>query len=615
MTPREYQREALDSIRREYDAGRNRLLAVLATGMGKTTGLAANLPAVFPELAANRQNEGGVLFLVHRIEIIRQAKEKFEALFPNAWVGLEQGENHATGYEDFVFASVDSLGRLMSERIFKYGQRKFGLIISDEAHHLDATGVWDNVLTYFGVGSDRRTHFRLSDGRVPLHVMLTATPSPQMEPFVDRCDTEHGYAAYYDILYGIRNGWLVDIRAHKAVPDLPGGVSLDEVEQDEQVDYLMRVYEDHAIGQTLVFARSVEQSRLLAESMTGAGLCAAASIDAETEDDERKRILAAFAAGEIQTLSNRFVLTEGYDAPGIQTILDNAPTTSRTRYPQKVGRGLRPARDAEIDRYGTAEERREAIKRSSKPALNYITTFDPAEENTLTLVSVLWDGRDVEPEDGDLLVADVIDVVTLIEEEHPERDLRDLKSVGEIDILLSRLDVWSLTVENPKLETTSPLRWVLTATPEGERTASIYLPENPRSGQFAGDDTPVVWHFHETGRDTGQFRFFEVGVGGWSHKLGRVAPAYVTPGQTTGRLTQAIRAMDEYVGQADPALFNEMKRGGSLRAIKKTRDYMRRNQIRAAADVTEETAGLLIDDHRIRRKMASLLPEIRSHLT
>lgn len=617
VTPRPYQRATLEALRTEYEKGNTRLAAVLATGLGKTTGVAANLPQTFPDLARNKGGEGGILFLVNRIDIARQAKAKFEAMFPDAWIGLEQGENHASGHEDMVFASVDSIGRMESDRIYKFTRRKFGIVISDEAHNLTEAGVWDNCLTYFGVGSDKRTHYKLSDGRRPLHVMLTATPDPKMAAFVDKCDTATGYAAYYDILYGIRNGWLVDIRARKAVPRLPQGVAFDELEQEEQVDYLMRVYDEHAEGtRTLVFARSVEQSRLLAESLTRTGRVPAGSIDAETPDDDRARILSAFASGELGVLSNRFVLTEGYDCPGIQTIIDNGPTSSVTKHPQKVGRGLRTSPDAQIDLYPGEDqvaERKAAIAASSKDALSYITTFDPREENALSLVQVLWDGADDADTDPDqLLVEEHVDVIVRLQEEHPEREIRDAKSVKDVEIQLAKFDVWSLTIENPKLDTTSPLRWVLTQTDTGERTASLYVPRNPRAS-CARERTPVVWHFHETAPESKLFRFFEVGVGGWVEELGHPVKAWRIPGQTTGQLTRAIRSMDEYLREASPDAFTELKRGASEPASAKSKRYLKNHGVKGfGPDVTEETARILIDDYRIREKMSKMMDDLRT---
>ena len=60
ISNRDYQEDALISIRDLYDMSTNRTLGVAATGLGKTV-IFSQLPKIFPELA-----EYGMLVLVHR---------------------------------------------------------------------------------------------------------------------------------------------------------------------------------------------------------------------------------------------------------------------------------------------------------------------------------------------------------------------------------------------------------------------------------------------------------------------------------------------------------------------------------------------------------------------
>ena len=104
---RPYQEETHDKLQYHYEKGQNRLLAHLFTGGGKTSAIASVLPEKFPHLA-----DHGVLFLSHRREILNQAYHTFRRRWSKEkWIGLEMGEFHATGEEDFIFASVDSIGR------------------------------------------------------------------------------------------------------------------------------------------------------------------------------------------------------------------------------------------------------------------------------------------------------------------------------------------------------------------------------------------------------------------------------------------------------------------------------------------------------------------------
>lgn len=114
---RDYQQEVVDLIN---NADSGRYLVVLATGLGKTV--------IFTHLKRN----GRVLVLVHREELIRQAKEKYEAL--GIKVGVEQAQNTSNG-EEVVIASVQSL----RNRLKEFDPKDFDMIITDEAHHRSCT--------------------------------------------------------------------------------------------------------------------------------------------------------------------------------------------------------------------------------------------------------------------------------------------------------------------------------------------------------------------------------------------------------------------------------------------------------------------------------------------
>ncbi len=90
-------------------------------------------------------------------------------------------------------------------------------------------------------------------------------------------------------------------------------------------------------------------------------------MDGGMDRDEQSRILDDHKAGRFTHLCNCGVVVEGYDDKGIAYIYQGRPTKSISRHIQEMGRGARPADDARIDAYATAEERRAAIKASSKP--------------------------------------------------------------------------------------------------------------------------------------------------------------------------------------------------------------------------------------------------------
>lgn len=595
LTPRPYQQRALERTREAYNHGANRQIIQLPTGTGKTSGYAVNLLDYFPDLAEQGANgDGGVLFLVHRIEIIRQAYETFKNAYPNKWIGLEQAENHATGMEDIIFASVDSLGRLMSERIRKYNRRKMGIIITDEAHHVHEDSVYDNILTYFGLGSQESTRFDLDSGRSPLHVMLSATPQRNdgqgFEKFADMISTQ------YEIKDAVRDGWLTDIRAYQMVAE-----GLEHAEPDEQVDFLVKAWQRYARDKkTLAFTRNVDQSVLLADTLNEHEVARAAHVDHSTDDEDRDDAVEGFREGRYNFLTNRLVFTEGFDTPDIQCILDNGPTNSQTRHIQKVGRGLRPHPAARVDDQPDAESRRRAIRESPKDALLYIATFDPTENGLSIVGTIKGDDTKMDPE-GQLVVQGLVDIIEHEEEERPERDVREATSWTDLQVRLRRADVWNQTVYNEELQETTDLRWVK----DSDEAASLYLERNPKP-RSSYDDTPVIIRLRRNENGTADFE--KIIVGGWVQDLGHPVSASrkVVEGHFDS-VSDGIMAVDRWLRSQDDELYMKMQRGGSSSATARQKNYIKSHPIQADPNtLTEETASILIDNFRIQRKLEDL---------
>ena len=596
LTPRPYQREALEAARAEYEQGNNRMLTRMPTGCGKTAGYAVNLLDYFPEHTRLQGDEGGVLFLSHRIEIIRQAYRTFEDAYGHDhWIGLEQGPSEATGYEDFIFASVDSVGRMVSDRIHKYADRKFGLIIADEGHHVTRNSTWDRILNYFGVGSDEQMHYSLRGGRIdPVSVFLTATPERNdgqpLTPFLD------AVAYDYKIRDAIRDGWLTDIRAYKAFEEAGKWEKMDD---QEQVDFLIRTWKEYAQPkQTLCFAGSVDQSALLARTLNAEGITTAGHVDAETDADERERIIHQYREGQINFLTNRLVYTEGFDHRGIQCILDNGPTESEPLHIQKVGRGLRPHPAADVDACDTAEERKAAIAASPKPFLLYVSTFDPTVHSLDVEATIMGTGEPFDAE-GSLLVEEVVDV---IEEEEAGGDGRpapkDVSSMSELEVALNEVDIWDRTIRNDALKAATDLRWVL----RSETDAGLWLPENPAQ-ESARDDTEAMLHVVED-EETGGVKVHHIRAGGWVPELGHPVKAKVQGTARFDSLAEATRKIDQWLRGRHPDLYARLLRDGTGRpATSEQKRYMKNHGIPFGEGIKSDAAQLLIDDFKQSRKL------------
>jgi superfamily II DNA or RNA helicase len=106
-------------------------------------------------------------------------------------------------------------------------------------------------------------------------------------------------------------------------------------------ELIVEAWKEHALGRlTLCFTTDVAHARDLCMAFQAAGV-AADWVCGETPIDERRDILAKFAQGEIEVLTNCAVLTEGYDHPALDCIILARPTKSTLLYTQMIGRGTR----------------------------------------------------------------------------------------------------------------------------------------------------------------------------------------------------------------------------------------------------------------------------------
>ena len=100
-------------------------------------------------------------------------------------------------------------------------------------------------------------------------------------------------------------------------------------------------YRKHCDGaRALAFNPSVEKSIEFAQRCNDIGI-PAVHIDGKTDDGLRDSMMDDFEAGKIKIVSNCSLFSEGVDIPGLDAVIDTAPTASMAVYRQRVGRMLR----------------------------------------------------------------------------------------------------------------------------------------------------------------------------------------------------------------------------------------------------------------------------------
>ncbi len=364
MKLRPYQIQAVEAIETAFEKHASALL-VMATGLGKTAVAAAVMARRY------QAGRGRACLVAHRGELVDQAAATVRRFGIEADVDIADRRAVHDGFRvaPVVCATVQTLTAGTRGRLRRMDPRRFGLLVIDEAHHAVAS-TWRHVVDHF-------------DGNATSRI-LGATATPDRSDQAALRSVFETVAFRYDIVDGIRDGWLVPIRQSlvnvdgldfSAIRTTAGdlnGADLARVLEYEETLHRMMVPTVEIAGdrRTIVFAATVSQARRLAEIANRLKPGSAAAVDGSTPMDARGELFRRFSAGELQFLVNVGIATEGWDdaatdGRGVQLIAMMRPTKSRSLYTQMAGRGLRPL-PRTVDLAPDADARRDAIRSSAK---------------------------------------------------------------------------------------------------------------------------------------------------------------------------------------------------------------------------------------------------------
>ena len=335
--PNGIQAQALEALQASRDAGRDRALVVMATGLGKT------LLAVFDlqQIAARLGRTPTVLWVAHRQELLEQASVSVRHLFPDARFAWMLGGHRPDGSHDVLFASVQSLSR--AANLAGLAPDAFDVVVIDEAHHADASS-YRRVLDHF------RPRFRLG---------LTATP--------DRADSGDIYGLFddhvafrADLAVGVERGLLVpfayfglkDTTDYEPIPWRSGRFDVEELTRAVQTEARMaRMWEEwtkdgRAGTRTLVFCVSIAHARYVRTWLAERGV-RVALVHSGADGDDRTTALEDLEAGRIDAICSVDLFNEGVDCRPVDRVVMLRPTESPVLFLQQLGRGLRTSDDKE----------------------------------------------------------------------------------------------------------------------------------------------------------------------------------------------------------------------------------------------------------------------------
>lgn len=325
-----FQREAVVAVEDDWAVGFQALLVSLPTGAGKTI--------VGSEIARRHVAAHGTpaLFLVPSDEILSQTVEKIHLVCDGASVGVVQ-QSRVEWRHPIVVASVWTLVRHCAEL------PRFGLVISDEAHHAEAR-TWQDI--YAAI---RRMHPNF------LHLGLTATPFRQ-----DKDGQERRIEGIFDRLSYSRSmfdliaaGYLVHLRGIC----ISTGTRLDAVRthgEDFEEASLAKIVNTPTRNQLVVesyraycpgrkaicFAVNVPHAQALMQEFCRQGV-PAATLLGDLQLSDRRELRRRFRTGALTVICTCGVVDEGYDEPSADVSILASPTRSRRRYIQRAGRVAR----------------------------------------------------------------------------------------------------------------------------------------------------------------------------------------------------------------------------------------------------------------------------------
>ncbi len=329
-----YQADAKAKIYKMWTQMRSIMLQ-MPTGTGKTY-LFVSIARDLIDWAAQNRVGVKILFLAHRIELIKQISEKLSLQYHLSHA-LILSQNIEMKKNALQVASVPTLIR----RLDRWQDKDFDIIIVDEAHHVKADS-YKKILRAF-----------------PRAKVLGVTATPyrmsheSFRPEFDELITTMPVARF------IKEGWLSEYDYYSIPPESKLQVDINSInrfamdgdyldaaaegvmDRDEIRAEIVSTYERYAKGKKgIVYTITKAHNIHVCSQFVSRGYKAVA-IDDSTPQGVREDYVNDFKCGRIDILCNVNIFSEGFDCPDVDFIQLARPTKSLSMYLQQVGRGLR----------------------------------------------------------------------------------------------------------------------------------------------------------------------------------------------------------------------------------------------------------------------------------
>lgn len=306
---RDYQVDLINRIYQSLLQGHKHIIVQSPPRTGKTV--------VMSEIARRTTDKGNrVCFIIHRKEVLEQAKATFEA----------QGVNPGL----LTAGMVQTLTRRINK------MKAPAVIMVDEAHHALAKSytkiidAFPNAIVLLFTATPVRTGRNQLD-KIADDIVLGKT----VKQLID----EHFLAPF--TYYGTKFK-DVDTEKLKVSNGDYTNASMEEALGRKIYSHTVDEYLEKAKGmQAVVYTYSVESAKRLAEEFNARGI-SAAECDGATNKDVRDYIVKKFRDQKLKILVNVNLFTEGIDLPNVDCVIMVRPTQSLALFMQFSMRCLNP---------------------------------------------------------------------------------------------------------------------------------------------------------------------------------------------------------------------------------------------------------------------------------
>ncbi len=320
-------------------------LIIAATGTGKTAISAFDFKDFNLQFKKENQRNARLLFVVHREQILKQARSTFRSVMVDANFGeIWTGNIHPdeSGNLDHLFVTIQTIN---SNREFfrELGDKNFyDYVVIDEVHH-SAAGSYRILFDLF---------------HPKIFVGLTATPE-RMDGKSILPDFNDRYAAEIRLYDALNQQLLCPFQyfcvaddsvdfshvsfrgSHYDIDELSSVLSSNFERVTVINNVLQRYVTDPQNVKAVCFCVSIAHAEFMAQKLNEYHYKAAALTS--KSKDVQGDLLNKLSKGDLNYLCVVDMMNEGYDIPEIDTVLFLRPTDSLTVFLQQLGRGLRTA--------------------------------------------------------------------------------------------------------------------------------------------------------------------------------------------------------------------------------------------------------------------------------